>query len=107
MLDDFLMRTKPFFFMVFVGVQLLLICISIDKQSRFVKLAYEKQAYERKIKLLIDQEQKLINRLHALQNHAKIALFAQEKLGMKPLFLKNIKDLPQSKALPYEHHQQT
>lgn len=98
---------KKSLLIIFIGTQLLLVCVYIDKQSRFVKLTYEKQTYERKIKVLLDEERKLINHLHALQNQGKIALFAQEKLGMKPLFLKNIKHLPQTETATHECHKQS
>ncbi len=103
----FSMAKKPLFFVMFVTAHLLFVCLYIDKQSRFVKLSYEKQTHERTIKRLLDRQQILINNLHILQNHRKIALFAQEKLGMKPLFLKNIKALPQPETVTHEHRKQT
>ena len=103
----FSMAKKTSFFISFVAAHLLFACLYIDKQSRFIKLSYEKQTHERTIKSLLTDQQILINKLHLLKNHRRVALFAQEKLGMKPLFLKNIKPLPQPKSVTHEYHKQT
>jgi len=97
---------KRVFLGVFISTQLFFVCFHIDRQSRMVKLSYEKQRYEQTLKTLSDRKQQLRSHLGALQNHQKIATFAQETLGMKPLFLKHIKHLPKNETGSHETPQQ-
>jgi len=89
---------KQTFIIFFISAHLFFIGFQINKQSSLVKLSYKKQTYEQKIKDLKTQKQKLINSLCALQSHQKIKKFANNELGMSPLFLKDIKHLPKNET---------
>ncbi len=84
---------KRTFITLFISVHLIFICALIDKQSRLMKLTYQKQAYEQKLKQLKTKQQELTNRLLTFKNHQKIKEYATNELKMSPLFLKNIKKL--------------
>ena len=89
---------KLIFAGIFVGIQLCFICIHIDKQTRLVKLSYQKQKYEQASKTLKLKKQLITATLHGLKNHQDIKTYAQNELGMTPLFLKNIKKLSSTES---------
>lgn len=78
---------------IFIGTQLFLILLQIHKQSLVVRYSYTKQKYEQEKQELLNKKQELINSLYTLQNQQRIKEFATEKLGMKPVRLKQIKRL--------------
>lgn len=85
---------KRTFITLFITTHLLFVCALIDKQGKILKLSYEKQQYEKKLKLLAAQKQEKTHTLHALKSHQAIKNYATNTLHMEPLFLKNIKKLP-------------
>lgn len=93
---------KQLFIIFFISAHLFFIGFQIDKQSRLVKLSYAKQTYEQQLQILKAKKQQLVNHLHALQNHQKIKTFAATTLGMRPLFLKNLKSIPKPETPSHE-----
>lgn len=79
---------------LFISIQLLFITLHIHKESRLVKLSYQKQSCQEELKKLIAQKENLTSTLCDLQNPKRVKHFVQEKLGMQPLALKKIKRLP-------------
>jgi len=77
--------------MIFIGAHILFVAAQIHKQSKLVKLSYEKQRYETEKEKLIKKKQELTNSLYALKNPAKVKEFATETLHMEPLNLNQVK----------------
>lgn len=82
---------KKTFILLFIGVHVLFVILQIDKQSRMVRLSYQKQKDEQKYKELLTTKQALVNKLYAIKNKKEIKVYAQEHLDMKPLKLHSIK----------------
>ena len=93
---------KRVFITLFITAHLLFVCALIDKQTRLVKLSYQKQIYEQKIKSLFLKRQLLTNKIHTLQNHKEIKAYAINELKMNPLFLKNVKKISLKKTPSHE-----
>lgn len=93
---------KRIFVGIFITAHLLFVCALIDKQTRLVKLSYQKQIYEQKIKSLFLKRQLMTNKIHALQNHKEIKTYATNELKMNPLFLKNVKKISLKKTADHE-----
>ncbi len=89
---------KITFAAIFVGIQLCFICIHIDKQTKLVKLSYQKQKYEQTLKTVQLKKQQLTATLHSLKNNQSIKKYAETELGMTPLFLKNIKKISRAES---------
>lgn len=85
---------KRFFITTFIIIQLGIITLHIEKQSRLIKLSYEKQKYEKQISQLKIKKQELTCTIASLQNQASIKQYAQNTLGMSPLSLHKIKRVP-------------
>ena len=81
-------------FVLFIGVNLFFIMALIYKNSLLVDVTYKKQAKEKEYASLCSSKKALKQRLYALQNKKAVKKFAQHKLKMKPLKLKDIKTLP-------------
>lgn len=84
------MKKKTFIFL-FVGVHVFFIVFQIDKQSRMVRLSYNKQKDEQEFTALKNKKQALINKLYVLKNKKTIKEYANAHLGMKPLKLNRVK----------------
>jgi len=89
------MKRKSFI-TIFVAVHVLFIALQIDKQSKIVKLSYQKQRHEEEKKKLLAQKQKQTNTLFALKKPSQVKQFATQQLSMKPLDLKQIKRISPS-----------
>lgn len=89
------MKRKSFI-LLFVATHVLFIALQINKQSKIVKLSYQKQRYEETKKKLLEQKQNYTNQLFALKKPSQIKQFATQKLAMKPLDLKQIKRIQSS-----------
>lgn len=76
---------------MFVGVHVFFIVFQIDKQSRMVRLSYNKQKDEQEFTALKNKKQALINKLYVLKNKKTIKEYANAHLGMKPLKLNRVK----------------
>lgn len=85
---------KKYFIALFIGFHIIFIALKIDKQSRFVKLSYEKQKLETNATLLKERKQKLTNHLYALKQPSSVKKFAQTELNMEPLNLQRVKRIP-------------
>lgn len=82
---------KKYFIALFIFCHITFIGLKIDKQSRFVKLSYEKQKLEIEKETLIHRQQELTHHLYALKKPSSVKRFAHEQLQMKPLNLKRVK----------------
>lgn len=82
---------KKTFITLFIAFHVFFIAIKIDKQSRFIKLSYEKQHLEATKQELQKKNQKLVNALYTLKKPSSVKRFAQERLAMEPLNLKRVK----------------
>lgn len=84
------MKRKAFI-TLFLGIHIMFIAFQIDKQSRLVKLSYQKQRIENESQKLLLKKQELTIALHTIKNHTTIKSFAQNELKMNPIDLKKIK----------------
>jgi uncharacterized membrane-anchored protein YhcB (DUF1043 family) len=82
---------KKYFITLFIAFHIGFIALKIDKQSRFIKLSYEKQKLEIEKETLIQQKQELTHHLYALKKPSLVKRFAHEKLQMESLNLKRVK----------------
>jgi hypothetical protein len=82
---------KKTFITIFIAFHICFIAVKIDKQSRFIKLSYEKQRLETERQKLLAKKQELTNALYVLKKPASVKQFAKEKLAMEPLNLKRVK----------------
>ncbi|MCF7899934.1 hypothetical protein K9K77_00300 [Candidatus Babeliales bacterium] len=84
------MKRKTFI-ALFITTHILFIAFQIDKQSRLVKLSYEKQRNETEKQKLLALKQKLTVELYEIKKQDTIKTFAHNSLHMKSLDLKKIK----------------
>lgn len=78
---------------VFIGVHLVCIVLQIYKHSLLVQASYAKQKYELARASLLQEKQQFTQELQALKNRTAIKQYAQTKLHMDTLKLKQIKRL--------------
>jgi cell division protein FtsL len=78
---------------LFIGVHLLCMVLQIYKHSLFVQASYTKQKYEHERETLTQEKQQLTQELQVLKNRSSIQKYAQTKLQMGTLRLKQIKRL--------------
>lgn len=79
------------FIILFIGTHIFFITAQIYKQSKFVKLSYDKQKHESEKEKLLKKKQELTNTLYALENPIKIKEFATTTLHMEPLSINQVK----------------
>jgi cell division protein FtsL len=84
---------KNYFITFFITSHILLIFLQIHKHTLFIKHNYEQQQCEKKIATLTEKKQILTQELHALKDRENIKKYAQNKLGMRPYTLKQVKKL--------------
>ena len=89
------MKRKTFIGL-FITVHILFIAFQIDKQSRLVKLTYQKQRNDTEKQKLLARKQELTVELYNLKQPQAIKQYAQNNLNMKPLDIKKIKRIEQS-----------
>lgn len=80
------------FIIILIVCQLLFIGLSIDKQSKWVKIMYNQQTIEKEINLLSSQQQNLTNQLSLLQNKSTLKSYALAQ-GLVPLTIKQTKKI--------------
>jgi len=85
--------SKKAFLFIFISVNLIFIFLQIYKHSVFVKLSYEQQRLEREQENLAKKKIDLIEKLHTNQRHKPVKDFAEDKLKMQRIKLKQIKRL--------------
>lgn len=78
---------------VFIGVHLVCIVLQIYKHSLLVQASYAKQKYELARASLLQEKQQFTQELQALKNRTAIKQYAEAKLHMDTLKLKQIKRL--------------
>jgi hypothetical protein len=78
---------------LFIGIHLLCMVLQIYKHSLFVQASYTKQKNELEREILIQEKQRLTQELQVLKNRNSIKQYAQAKLHMDTLRLKQIKRL--------------
>ena len=86
-------NSKKAFLFIFISVNLIFIFLQIYKHSVFVKLSYEQQRLEQEQENLAKKKIDLIEKLHTNQRHKPVKDFAQNKLKMQRIKLKQIKRL--------------
>jgi len=78
---------------LFIGVHLLCMVLQIYKHSLLVQASYTKQKYELERESLLQKKQFLTQEFQAMKNRTSIKQYAQTKLHMDTLKLKQIKRL--------------
>ena len=78
---------------LFIGAHLLCMVLQIYKHSLLVQASYTKQKYELERESLLQKKQLLTQEFQALKNRTNIKQYAQAKLHMDTLKLKQIKRL--------------
>jgi hypothetical protein len=84
------MKRKTFIGL-FITTHILFIAFQIDKQSRLIKLSYEKQRHETEKQKLLALKQDLTIELYNMKQPGTIKKFAHNELNMQPLNIKKIK----------------
>ena len=87
---------KNYFIALFIGVHVIFIVFQIDKQSRLVRLSYEKQKLETEKAELKARKQLLANNFHEIKSPSRIKEFAIKNLAMKPVTISQVKRIPSS-----------
>jgi len=85
---------KPTFIILFIGTNIFFIFVQVYKQSQVIKLSYQKQKNEAEKEALSQKKDDLTQQLYALKNRTSIKKYAQNKLNMRKINLKQIKKLP-------------
>lgn len=81
------------FAICFLLTQLFLIFFEIHRQSKIIKLSYQKQKLEKNIAELLLKKQKLKQEIESEKNLSKIKSFAINNLGMEKIELSKLKKL--------------
>ncbi len=92
------MKKGTLFFILFLTTHIFFVFFYIHKESRIIKLSYQKQKHEKLIKDLEQQKQDLTQNFLTMQNHLEIKEFAQKKLGMQKINLNKCKMLDNEKT---------
>ena len=87
---------KKQFIVAFASINVLFIFAQIYKHTQVVKCTYAQQQYEKQIHEQTQTIQELTQQLCALKNRDDVQAFAQKKLGMQSIALKDIKRVPAS-----------
>ena len=82
------------FITLFILIHVIFIFLQIHKQSYGIKLSYQKQKNEKNKQQLIEKKNNLTQELHTMQNRSDIKKYAENSLGMKKIFLSQIKQIP-------------
>lgn len=82
---------KRLFLVTFIAAQLFFIFFHIHKQSRVIRLSYDKQKYEKLKSELLEQKQQLEQTLHIAQSRSTIKQYAQTTLALKPMRIDQVK----------------
>lgn len=85
---------KESFIFLFIAVNLFFIFFQIYKNSKIIKVSFEKQRNEKLKEELINHKITLSQQLCALQNKAEIKQYAVDTLQMEKIKLHNLKKLP-------------
>ena len=86
------------FVSLFILTHLFFIFFQINKHNQFISLSYTKQKYENEIKALTQKKQELAQNLYNLKKSSTIKKFAQEKLGMSGVNIKQVKKIDLARA---------
>ncbi|MFZ5953998.1 MAG: hypothetical protein ACOYT8_02730 [Candidatus Dependentiae bacterium] len=79
---------------VFILLQVVMIFVYIDQQSRWIKLSYEKQEQEKELTIHIKTKQELLHQLHVLaSNKTEIKEYASNQLKMKKMAITQIRKI--------------
>lgn len=78
---------------LFISVHLMCMVLQIYKHSLFVQASYTKQKCELERETLLQEKQQLTQTIQTLKNRTSIKQYAQAKLHMDTLKLKQIKRL--------------
>jgi cell division protein FtsB len=81
------------FIAIFIFSHIFFIFLQITKHNQQIKLYYDKQKYEVKIKDLTQKKQSLTQKLCNLQKSSEIKKYAQEKLCMSRVGIKQMKKI--------------
>lgn len=87
------MKKKKAFITFFITAHIILIFLQIHKNTLFIQNSYNQQLYDKKISVLTEKKQFLVQELHAMKDRETIKKFAQNNLQMKPYNLNQIKKL--------------
>ena len=82
--------------LLFFSCNALLVFLEVHKQGQYLKLVYEIQKLQTQITKLKKEHSTLTYELTALQQPVHIATCAEQKLGMKPMELKNIQKIKEN-----------
>ena len=79
--------------LLFIVVHILFIFVQIHKYSLLIRTSYKKQKNETKKIELKHKKEKLIHTLHTIKDKTRVQRYAQNKLNMQPIRLKQIRKL--------------
>ncbi len=84
---------KISFLTIFITAHILLIFLQIHKYTLFIKNSYNLQQCEKTIAAFTSKRQTLTQELYAMKDRENIKKYAQNKLGMRPYALNQVKKL--------------
>lgn len=85
---------KNMFIATFIVAHVIFIFLQIHKHAQFIKQSYRKQKNEKLHDKLRKEKDILTHQLHSLQRHGTIKSYAQNKLNMVPMHIRQIKRVP-------------
>ena len=84
---------RSLFIAVFIVINISLVVLHLQKQSRIIKLSYLKQKNEHEKSIALKNKQELTHQLYTLHDRDTVKKFAATKLGMKPIQISQVKRL--------------
>jgi cell division protein FtsL len=84
---------KISFLTFFITAHIVLIFLQVHKYTLFIKNSYNQQQCEKTIATFTNKKQTLTQELYALKDRENIKRYAQNKLGMRPYALNQVKKL--------------
>ena len=82
---------------VIIVINILFAFLLIYKQNKIVKLLYEIQRLQEQRELLLESKKNLLLDMHKIQQLSSIQTFAQSKLNMIPITIKEAKTVSLNK----------
>jgi len=83
---------KSYRLLWFVLINVMLVLLSIYKESLFIALFYDQQRQEKKYTALVTEKKALVHELETLKNYNAITT-SQKQLGLAPLSLSRVRHI--------------
>lgn len=81
------------FLLVAITCNIAFLFLYLHNKNKLIQLSYEQQKIDKQLKQAQSDEKELLNQLHSLQQHTTIQKKATRSLKMKPVALKQMRDL--------------